>query len=134
MADIQDCVFDRYGEEIARFTAPAAIAQGLKLYRQHFPTFVRRARSDGSLSYRLRIDPSQPVRTLDAGSKRVQVADLLASRPYVIVQSPPGIGKALPATELLQQEYVGRGRSIQFHPNTYFTESFIGGRPWEHGR
>jgi 5-methylcytosine-specific restriction protein B len=30
------------------------------------------------------------------------------------------------ATELLQEEYSGRGRSIQFHPNTTY-ENFIGG-------
>jgi 5-methylcytosine-specific restriction protein B len=58
--------------------------------------------------------------------ERAQVADLLASRQYVIVQGPPGTGKTMMATELLREEYAGRGRSIQFHPNTTY-ENFIGG-------
>jgi 5-methylcytosine-specific restriction protein B len=55
-----------------------------------------------------------------------RVADLLATRRYVIVQGPPGTGKTMMAIELLHDEYVGRGRSIQFHPNTTY-ENFIGG-------
>ena len=58
--------------------------------------------------------------------ERSQVADLLANRRYVIVQGPPGTGKTMMATELLGEEYAGRGRSIQFHPNTTY-ENFIGG-------
>jgi 5-methylcytosine-specific restriction enzyme B len=58
--------------------------------------------------------------------ERSQVADLLATRRYVIVQGPPGTGKTMMATELLREEYAGRGRSIQFHPNTTY-ENFIGG-------
>jgi 5-methylcytosine-specific restriction protein B len=58
--------------------------------------------------------------------ERSQVADLLATRRYVIVQGPPGTGKTMMATELVREEYGGRGRSIQFHPNTTY-ESFIGG-------
>lgn len=58
--------------------------------------------------------------------ERSQVADLLASRRYVILQGPPGTGKTMMATDLLREEYAGRGRSIQFHPNTTY-ENFIGG-------
>lgn len=58
--------------------------------------------------------------------ERRQVADLLATRRYVIVQGPPGTGKTMMATELVAEEYAGRGRSIQFHPNTTY-ENFIGG-------
>ncbi|MGH9653632.1 MAG: McrB family protein, partial [Bryobacteraceae bacterium] len=58
--------------------------------------------------------------------ERSQVADLLATRRYVVVQGPPGTGKTMMATELLEEEYANRGRSIQFHPNTTY-ENFIGG-------
>ncbi|MGH9628957.1 MAG: McrB family protein, partial [Bryobacteraceae bacterium] len=54
------------------------------------------------------------------GVERFQVADLLAARRYVIIQGPPGTGKTMMATELLQEEYRGWGRSIQFHPNTTY--------------
>ena len=60
------------------------------------------------------------------GVERSQVKDLLATRRYVIVQGPPGTGKTMLATELLQDDYSGRGSSIQFHPNTTY-ENFIGG-------
>jgi 5-methylcytosine-specific restriction enzyme B len=55
-----------------------------------------------------------------------QVADLLATRHYVIIQGPPGTGKTRMATELLSENYEGRGQSRQFHPNTTY-ETFIGG-------
>ncbi len=58
--------------------------------------------------------------------ERSQVAELLRARRYVILQGPPGTGKTMMATQLLREEYGGRGRSIQFHPNTTY-ENFIGG-------
>jgi 5-methylcytosine-specific restriction enzyme B len=54
------------------------------------------------------------------------VRELLASKRYVIIQGPPGTGKTMMATDLLRQQYAGRGRTIQFHPNTTY-ENFIGG-------
>lgn len=57
---------------------------------------------------------------------RAQVKGLLDRRRYAIIQGPPGTGKTAMATDLLRDEYGGRGRSIQFHPNTTY-ESFIGG-------
>ncbi len=58
--------------------------------------------------------------------ERSEVADLLRVRRYVIIQGPPGTGKTMMAIDLLREEYAGRGRSIQFHPNTTY-ENFIGG-------
>ena len=58
--------------------------------------------------------------------ERRQVRDLLATRRYAIVQGPPGTGKTRMAIDLLREDYGGRGRSIQFHPNTTY-ENFIGG-------
>jgi 5-methylcytosine-specific restriction protein B len=60
------------------------------------------------------------------GVEGSQVAELLAIRKYAIIQGPPGTGKTRMATELLQKEYGGRGRTIQFHPNTTY-ENFLGG-------
>ena len=60
------------------------------------------------------------------GTERPSVANLLTARRYVIVQGPPGTGKTMMATDLLREEYEGRGRTIQFHPNTTY-ENFIGG-------
>lgn len=60
------------------------------------------------------------------GMERDQLAGLLTDRKYAIVQGPPGTGKTRMATELLRDAYAGRGRSIQFHPNTTY-ENFIGG-------
>src|ERR1700693_680770 len=55
-----------------------------------------------------------------------EVAALLQSRRYAIIEGPPGTGKTRMALRLLRQHYGGRGTSIQFHPNTTY-ESFIGG-------
>jgi 5-methylcytosine-specific restriction protein B len=60
------------------------------------------------------------------GVERAQIADLLSASRYVIIQGPPGTGKTMMAIALLREEYGGRGRSIQFHPNTTY-ENFIGG-------
>lgn len=57
---------------------------------------------------------------------REEVVRLLRTRRYVILQGPPGAGKTLMAGKILEQEYRGFGRSIQFHPNTTY-ENFIGG-------
>ncbi|MDW8263225.1 MAG: AAA family ATPase [Phycisphaerales bacterium] len=57
-----------------------------------------------------------------------EVAELLQERRFVILQGPPGTGKTRMAKELLRghKYYAGKGRFIQFHPNTTY-ENFIGG-------
>ena len=55
-----------------------------------------------------------------------EVAQLLNERHYVILQGPPGTGKTHMARELIETEYQGRGKTIQFHANTTY-ENFIGG-------
>jgi 5-methylcytosine-specific restriction protein B len=56
----------------------------------------------------------------------VEVTRLLATRRFVVVEGPPGTGKTELATRLVENEYRGRGRVIQFHPGTTY-ESFVGG-------
>ncbi len=55
-----------------------------------------------------------------------EIAALLRHRKYVVLEGPPGTGKTRMALQLLCEQYGGRGRSIQFHPNTTY-ESFVGG-------
>jgi len=57
---------------------------------------------------------------------RGEVATLLRDRRYVIIQGPPGTGKTRLALHLLEQNYAGRGMSVQFHPNTTY-ENVVGG-------
>jgi 5-methylcytosine-specific restriction protein B len=55
-----------------------------------------------------------------------QMASLLSTRKYAVLEGPPGTGKTDLATRLLETRYGGRGRVVQFHPGTTY-ESFIGG-------
>ncbi len=57
---------------------------------------------------------------------RKHVMELLEQKRFVVIQGPPGTGKTTMAQEILENEYGGRGRSIQLHPNTTY-EMFIGG-------
>jgi len=122
-------VFDRYGKELYALYCPtdndegtkAAVTALLDLFfeeRGHQP--VASCFSDYQSLQAAWFDHLMP------GVSRDQVCKLLASRRYVIVQGPPGTGKTLMATELLREDYGGRGRTIQFHPNTTY-ENFIGG-------
>ena len=122
-------VFDRYGKEIYAFYSPAperagteaAVTAFLDLLfeeRGHQPIAAWKASYESIRG--AWFDHLMPT------VERSQVAGLLATRRYVIVQGPPGTGKTMTATELLREEYEGRGRSIQFHPNTTY-ENFIGG-------
>ncbi|MGH9440309.1 MAG: AAA family ATPase, partial [Terriglobia bacterium] len=122
-------VFDRYGKEIYALYSPtgnherteAAVTAFLDLLfeeRGYQPISSSQASYESTRS--AWFDYLMPA------VERSQVADLLATRRYVVVQGPPGTGKTMMATELLQEEYANRGRSIQFHPNTTY-ETFIGG-------
>jgi 5-methylcytosine-specific restriction protein B len=122
-------VFDRYGKEIYAIYCPTADRGATEAALTAFLDLLLDERgyqpmTGSQLSY-------QSIRGawfdhLMPSIERSNVADLLASRRYAIVQGPPGTGKTMMATELLRENYGGRGRSIQFHPNTTY-ENFIGG-------
>lgn len=54
------------------------------------------------------------------------VASLMSTRKYVILEGPPGTGKTRMAMQILNEVYNNYGTTIQFHPNTTY-ETFIGG-------
>ena len=54
------------------------------------------------------------------------VMELLKNRHFVVLQGPPGTGKTRMARQILNDEYGGFGRSVQFHPSTTY-ENFVGG-------
>ena len=122
-------VFDKYGKEMYALYRPTPNQAGTEAATTAFLDLLFEERG------------YQPVASCQASYdsirgawfdhlmptvERPEVAALLATRQYVIVQGPPGTGKTMMATELLREEYAGRGRSIQFHPNTTY-ENFIGG-------
>jgi hypothetical protein len=123
-------VFDRYGKEMYALYRPTPNLSGAEAATTAFLDLLFEERGYHPIA------PHQANYESIRGAwfdhlmptvERPQVADLLATRQYVIVQGPPGTGKTMLATELLREKYAGRGRSIQFHPNTTY-ENFIGGK------
>jgi 5-methylcytosine-specific restriction enzyme B len=122
-------VFDRYGKELYavyrpredRFGTDDAVAALLDLLfeeRDYQP--IASCQTSSESIRREWFEHLMPTIELK------EVADLLATRHYVIIQGPPGTGKTRMATELLCMNYEGHGQSRQFHPNTTY-ENFIGG-------
>jgi len=122
-------VFERYGREMYAMYCPTADREGTEAALTAFLDLLFEERGYQPLaSYKESYQSLQAgwFEHLMPGVERSQVNDLLAKQRYVIVQGPPGTGKTRLATELLRDEYAGRGNSIQFHPNTTY-ENFIGG-------
>jgi 5-methylcytosine-specific restriction protein B len=122
-------VFDRYGKEIYAIYCPTADHAGTEAALTAFLDLLfeeRGCRPITSCQASYEAIRGNWFEHLMPGIERHQVTDLLAVRRYVIIQGPPGTGKTMMATEILREEYGGRGRSIQFHPNTTY-ENFIGG-------
>ena len=122
-------VFDRYGKEIYAVYCPTADRTGTESAVIAFLDLLFEERGHLPItSCRTSYESIQGAwfDHLMPSVERAQVVELLETRRYVIVQGPPGTGKTMMATELLREDYGGRGRSIQFHPNTTY-ETFIGG-------
>jgi 5-methylcytosine-specific restriction protein B len=55
-----------------------------------------------------------------------QIASLLKSRKFVILEGPPGTGKSRMAANILAESFKDRGVITQFHPSTTY-EDFVAG-------
>lgn len=122
-------IFDRYGKEIYAIYRPTGDRSATETALLAFLDLMFEERG-----YRPITAHQNSYESVQAGwfehlmptVETAQVSDLLSKRRFVILQGPPGTGKTRMAIELLQDEYSGRGRSIQFHPNTTY-ENFVGG-------
>jgi 5-methylcytosine-specific restriction protein B len=122
-------VFDRYGKEIYALYCPTPDRTGTEKAATALLDLLFEERGFQPLASSMASYESirgDWFEHLMPGIERPTVAKLLAARRYVIIQGPPGTGKTMMATELLREQYAGRGRTIQFHPNTTY-ENFIGG-------
>lgn len=122
-------VFDRYGREIYALYCPTNDRSGTHAAVAAFLDLLFEERGYQPLAG-FETD-AQAIRAgwfehLMPSIGRDEVRDLLATKRYLIVQGPPGTGKTRMARQLFLEDYQGRGRSIQFHPNTTY-ETFIGG-------
>ena len=59
-------------------------------------------------------------------AKDLQIASLLKSRKFVILEGPPGTGKSRMAANILAESFKNRGVLTQFHPSTTY-EDFVAG-------
>lgn len=121
--------FDRYGKEMYALYSPTPDRAGTEaavtafldlLFEERGYDPIESSRSNSEATRSKWFEHLMPT------VEREQVANLLASRRYVILQGPPGTGKTRMAMQLLREEYDGRGKSIQFHPNISY-ENVIGG-------
>ena len=122
-------VFDRYGKELYALYCPTDDHAGTDAALTAFLDVLFEERGFqpiASCQNSYKSVQASWFEYLMPSVERGQISDLLATRRYVIIQGPPGTGKTRMATQLLAEEYAGRGRSIQFHPNTTY-ESFVGG-------
>lgn len=122
-------VFDRYGKELYALYCPTENRAGTEAALSAFLDLLfdeRGYQPIASCQANYESIRNHWFQHLMPSVERRQVADLLDTKRYVIIQGPPGTGKTMMAIELLRDDYEGRGKTIQFHPNTTY-ENFIGG-------
>ncbi len=122
-------VFEKYGQHIylcaevpsEPVRAEAVVSAFLDLYaweREWSPLQSCRKQVD-DLRDQLRASVFPKV-------SREDVVSLLKERRFVVLQGPPGTGKSRLATQILEEEFAGRGLTIQFHPAVTY-ETFVSG-------
>jgi 5-methylcytosine-specific restriction protein B len=122
-------VFDRYGKVVYALFRPSDNRRATELAVNAFLDLLMEERGFIPLSeYKSDCETIRGawLEHLMPSVDRAQVKGLLDRRRYAIIQGPPGTGKTEMATDLLREEYGGRGRTIQLHPNTTY-ENFVGG-------
>jgi 5-methylcytosine-specific restriction protein B len=122
-------VYDKYGNYLYALFRPTDDRRATRQAVAAFLDLLFQERAIEPLSKYAQ--PAQEIRDSWFRCLMPQVQDdevvrLLAQRRYVILQGPPGTGKTRMARNILHDCYQGRGRSIQFHPNTTY-ENFVGG-------
>lgn len=122
-------VFTRYGGELYAIYAPTDNKSGTEDALKAFLDLMLEERNQYPLTaYRGDSERIQKeyFSFLMPGITKEGMKKLLDDRRFVIVEGPPGTGKTRMALQLIEEDYDGNGRSIQFHPNTTY-ENFVGG-------
>ncbi len=122
-------VFSRYGKELYAIYAPTDNKQGTEDALKAFLDLMFEERNQYPLAaYREDADRIQKeyYSYLMPDITKEGMNQLIKDRRFVIVEGPPGTGKTRMALQLIEEDYGGNGKSIQFHPNTTY-ENFVGG-------
>ncbi len=126
-------VFKRYGKVIYGFFAPTndqsdeaveeAMLAFLSLYFEEYDFQPLKSSSKNKAIETIR---DGYFSHLMPSLSKDHVNTLLEDRRYIVITGPPGTGKTRLALEMLEKDYKGNGKTVQFHPNVTY-EQFIGG-------
>jgi len=121
--------FQKYGGEVYAAYCPTDNVKGTEMALKAFMDLMFEER--GIYAKAAFKDEANQIRSdyferILPSVSEADVAALLKTRRYVIIEGPPGTGKTRMAQRLLATTYGGNGTSIQFHPNVTY-EQFVGG-------